>query len=455
MTDHVGDRHGEPRRERGDSNERGRVQRAHPSDPVGEAAAHDHRKQHVPACGAGRCERRPRQQHREAARDAHREARGDRREQQRHRACDADAPSQDRCQRRRHAEAEHRDRQQQAGRGAAEVQVGADLVRERTDAGGDRAQRGGEQQHARGQRNRNARRRGLARRRGVHGAIIGGKYAKIEGAVASRTLSPLFLRSARPSRLLGLLVALAGIAVETALIYPLAHVANVASLGVVYLFAVVLVSTYWGFALGLLTAIASAAAFNFFHLPPVGRLTLADTATGSRWWPSSSSPRPAGWSRTSRAPAQSRPTAAGARPISRASSPASCSPATRPRRALAVATAAPRGGDRRLLRGNRARRARRRRAPDRVRAAQRGPADRNADPARDGRGRGSPTRRRAHRPGARVAARGRAQPCDARGGGRRDGGAASQRRAQDGAAAFGLPRSAHAAYGDPQRDGVA
>ncbi len=92
----------------------------------------------------------------------------------------------------------------------------------------------------------------------------------------ARTLSPLFLRSARPSRLLGLLVAVAGIAVETALIYPLAHVANVASLGVVYLFAVVLVSTYWGFGLGLLTAIASAAAFNFFHLPPVGRLTLTD-----------------------------------------------------------------------------------------------------------------------------------------------------------------------------------
>ena len=94
--------------------------------------------------------------------------------------------------------------------------------------------------------------------------------------MASRTLSPLLLRSARPSRLLGLLVAVAGIAVETALIYPLAHVANVASLGVVYLFAVVLISTYWGIGLGLLTAIASAAAFNFFHLPPVWHLTLAD-----------------------------------------------------------------------------------------------------------------------------------------------------------------------------------
>jgi two-component system sensor histidine kinase KdpD len=94
--------------------------------------------------------------------------------------------------------------------------------------------------------------------------------------VESRTLSPLFLRSARPSRSLGLLVALAGIAVETALIYPLAHVANVDSLGVVYLFAVVLVSTYWGFGLGLLTAVASAAAFNFFHLPPVWHLSLAD-----------------------------------------------------------------------------------------------------------------------------------------------------------------------------------
>ena len=38
-----------------------------------------------------------------------------------------------------------------------------------------------------------------------------------------------------------------------------------------------LVSAYWGLGLGLLTSLASAAAFNFFHIPPVGRFTIADS----------------------------------------------------------------------------------------------------------------------------------------------------------------------------------
>jgi K+-sensing histidine kinase KdpD len=40
----------------------------------------------------------------------------------------------------------------------------------------------------------------------------------------------------------------------------------VLSTGVVYLLAVLLVSTGWGFWLGLLTAVLSAAAFNFWLL---------------------------------------------------------------------------------------------------------------------------------------------------------------------------------------------
>jgi len=97
-----------------------------------------------------------------------------------------------------------------------------------------------------------------------------------QGDMPSRALSPLLLRSTRPSLAVGVAVAVAGIALETLAIYPLAHIANVASLGVVYVLAVVVVATYWGISLGLATAIASALAFNFFHLPPVGRLTLAD-----------------------------------------------------------------------------------------------------------------------------------------------------------------------------------
>ena len=44
-----------------------------------------------------------------------------------------------------------------------------------------------------------------------------------------------------------------------------------------YLPAVLLVSAYWGLALGLGTSLLSAAAFNFFHLPPTGRFTIADS----------------------------------------------------------------------------------------------------------------------------------------------------------------------------------
>jgi two-component system sensor histidine kinase KdpD len=95
--------------------------------------------------------------------------------------------------------------------------------------------------------------------------------------MSSRAFSPLLLRSSRPSPALGVAVAALGITLETLAIYPLAHVANVVSLGVVYLITVVVVSTYWGVWLGFATALASAAAFNFFHLPPVGRITLADS----------------------------------------------------------------------------------------------------------------------------------------------------------------------------------
>lgn len=37
-----------------------------------------------------------------------------------------------------------------------------------------------------------------------------------------------------------------------------------------------LISAYWGVALGLFTSVLSAAAFDFFHLPSVGGLSLSD-----------------------------------------------------------------------------------------------------------------------------------------------------------------------------------
>lgn len=96
-------------------------------------------------------------------------------------------------------------------------------------------------------------------------------------AALMRELFPQAFGFERPPGWWGLLVAAVAVALATAGIYPLKHVAPVVSLSVVYLPAVLLISVYWGLALGLLTSLASAAAFNFFHIPPVGRFTIADT----------------------------------------------------------------------------------------------------------------------------------------------------------------------------------
>jgi two-component system, OmpR family, sensor histidine kinase KdpD len=78
-----------------------------------------------------------------------------------------------------------------------------------------------------------------------------------------------------PSAWLGLLAAVAAAAAGTALVYPLKEVAPAVSLGVVYIPGVLLVAAVWGLRQGLLTALLSALAFNWFHLPPLGRLDIA------------------------------------------------------------------------------------------------------------------------------------------------------------------------------------
>jgi signal transduction histidine kinase len=77
---------------------------------------------------------------------------------------------------------------------------------------------------------------------------------------------PAQLRSPRA----GVVVGAAGVAACTVAIFPLSEIAPVDSLGVVYLLAVLLVSISWGAWLGVLTAIASAAAYDYFHIPPEG-----------------------------------------------------------------------------------------------------------------------------------------------------------------------------------------
>jgi two-component system, OmpR family, sensor histidine kinase KdpD len=86
-----------------------------------------------------------------------------------------------------------------------------------------------------------------------------------------------WLHGARLGGAGGLAVTVVAVGAATAAIYPLGLLAPVVSLSVVYLPAVLFVSAYFGLRLGLLSALLSAAAFNFFHLPPTGRFTIADS----------------------------------------------------------------------------------------------------------------------------------------------------------------------------------
>jgi two-component system, OmpR family, sensor histidine kinase KdpD len=87
----------------------------------------------------------------------------------------------------------------------------------------------------------------------------------------------VLLRGRRPPVLVGAVVTVLLVAVCTGLVYPLKQLTTVSALGVVYLLGVVVVSTFWGLWLGVAMSVLSAAAFNFFHLPPVGRFTIADS----------------------------------------------------------------------------------------------------------------------------------------------------------------------------------
>jgi two-component system sensor histidine kinase KdpD len=84
----------------------------------------------------------------------------------------------------------------------------------------------------------------------------------------------------RPPLLVGIVAAALGVALTTLLVYALKDVAPVLSLGVVYLLVVLVIATGWSAWLALVTALVSALAFNFFHIPPTGRFTIAN---GENW----------------------------------------------------------------------------------------------------------------------------------------------------------------------------
>jgi two-component system sensor histidine kinase KdpD len=86
--------------------------------------------------------------------------------------------------------------------------------------------------------------------------------------------------SEQRSWIAGLVVAAAAVAAVTGLLFALDDAAPVVSLGVVYLLAVLLVSTLWNVWLGIATAVASTLAYNYFHIPPTGRFSISE---GENW----------------------------------------------------------------------------------------------------------------------------------------------------------------------------
>jgi two-component system sensor histidine kinase KdpD len=88
------------------------------------------------------------------------------------------------------------------------------------------------------------------------------------------------LPARRPPLIAGVAAAVGLVTFETLLLYPLAEVAAPVSLGVVYLLGVLVLSIVWGAWLGIAAAVVSALAFNYFHIPPTGRFTIAE---GENW----------------------------------------------------------------------------------------------------------------------------------------------------------------------------
>jgi K+-sensing histidine kinase KdpD len=97
--------------------------------------------------------------------------------------------------------------------------------------------------------------------------------AAYAGLVSTRSAASRF-SAAPPPTWLGIAATVATVAIGAAIVYPLKSVAPTLSLGVVFIPGVLLISTVWGWRLGLLTAVLSALAFNLLHIPPVGRLEI-------------------------------------------------------------------------------------------------------------------------------------------------------------------------------------
>jgi two-component system, OmpR family, sensor histidine kinase KdpD len=84
----------------------------------------------------------------------------------------------------------------------------------------------------------------------------------------------LRLSAKAPPTRLGIVAAIAVVAVGTGVVAVLENIAEPISLGIVFIPGVLLIATVWGLWLGIGTAVLSALAFNFFYLPPLRELTI-------------------------------------------------------------------------------------------------------------------------------------------------------------------------------------
>ena len=78
-----------------------------------------------------------------------------------------------------------------------------------------------------------------------------------------------------PGQILRFAAAL-GIVVAIVLVYRKVFVVNQTTVALTFLLAILAVSTVWGIAVSAFMSVASMFAFNYFFLPPVGQLTIAD-----------------------------------------------------------------------------------------------------------------------------------------------------------------------------------
>ena len=90
-------------------------------------------------------------------------------------------------------------------------------------------------------------------------------------------VTALFLRPTTPPLWLGVVVAISLFAVETLLVYGLNQFAPGNAVGALFLLGVLVVSAGWGFGLAVMTTLASALVYMYFHLGTDGGFFPART----------------------------------------------------------------------------------------------------------------------------------------------------------------------------------